>query len=558
MYDAQLIAINRETDVLNVFNRNRAAWNNIIKIKAEMDLNQQIARLLSQLSLLPVNPLVNQPSFAFNISWDLLPKGLKELVWKISAAMGWDPVSVLFTKLVSVTMAASGVFMVSVRPGWMEELVFFVILIAKSGDGKSRLINIIKKPMDAVMDEIRSKHDQTAGLHALIAKEQAKAVDKMRQVNQKRRIQTELEQEGCCDYNKLIQLVAEEVTEASESLDQVDGLAQLSQPDLFISNGTSKGIEEALRSNHGFQAICEPEGGLIKAITEDPRFDIDLMLKAYGGEEHQVITSRGRKRLKRPRLAILYGVQPGVAAKFFGRSSLIERGFTSRFLPLFPRLQQRHNLEGVSLDDDEWVIQHILATCYEQNLAGVIRVMKLDREAAQMLTNFEYELDNMLQNGFEHIASCISKLRGTVCRLAGALHLWANPQNPDEIPVSAQTMFSAIELGRTTLPQADYVYNPCGLKAYDSAIRILEWLKRYRKPHFDLRSALQDTGLKKVQALPALDVLEMHNTIRQIITSNDSRICVVNPNLYGMATNCIATPSPAPPSPLFGPNQGLW
>jgi len=558
MYDEQLIAINRETDVLNVFNRHWAAVKNNRKITAEIDLNQQINSLLYQLALSQPVPIVNQPSLAFGINWDLLPKGLKEQVWKISAALGWDSVSILMTKLTNVAMASSGVFQIHVRPGWTEELVLYVMLTAESGAGKSRLINLNKKPMNVVMDGLRSKHEQTAGRQALIAKEQAKAVDKMRQENQKKRIQAELQQEGRCDYNKLIQLVAEEVTEASEALNQAGGLDQFSRPDFFISNGTSKGIQEALLSNHEFQAICEPEGGLIKAITEDSRFDIDLILKAHGGEEHQITTSRERKHLKRPRLVILYGIQPGVAAKFFGSSSLIERGLTSRFLPLFPRLLPRQNIEGVSLDDDEWIIKHILTTCYEQNRAGIIRVMMLDREANQMITNFEYELDNMIPNGFDHMASFINKLRGTACRLAGALHLWANSHNPDEIPISARTMFSAIELARTLLPQADYAYNSCGLKAYAVANIILEWIKKHSKPHFDLRFVLQDKGLKKSQALPALDVLDMHHILRQITTPRNAVICVVNPHIHGTAANYIAAPAPALPSPLFGPGQGLW
>jgi hypothetical protein len=86
----------------------------------------------------------------------------------------------------------------------------------------------------------------------------------------------------------------------------------------------------------------------------------------------------------------------------------------------------------------------------------------------------------------------------------------------------------------------------------------LEWIKKHSKPHFDLRFVLQDKGLKKSQALPALDVLDMHNILRQIITPRNAVICVVNPNLYGPNLNFTPAPAPCVISGQVQIGQRLW
>ncbi len=453
-------------------------------------------------------------------------------------------------------MATSGVYQVSVRPGWIEQIVLYVMIIADSGSGKSRLINMVKKPMNAVMDEKRARHDQTAGRQAFIAKEQMKSINKMRQGERNKLIKEMLGKDGRCDYNKLIQLTAEEAVEAHNAIEQVELARPDSRPSLFLSDGTSKGIQAALIQNHEYQAICEPEGGLPLKMVHDKGFDLDLLLKSYDGEEHQYVTSDGTACLKRPRLNILYGIQPGVAAKFFGCDRLNERGLTARFLPIFPGFQARQNIEEAVLHEDDHIIQHILTTCHDLKRDGVVRVMRLDEDAEYMVAEFERELEHWIADGFEHISPFINKLRGTACRLAAALHLWLNYQNPEKTPISAQTMACGIELARSLMPHVDYAYNQHGLQAHSTAIRLLEWIEKLPKNHFELRAALQDTGLKKSQALPALDVLEMHDIIRQIVTTNNSRICVVNSNLYSQQLNIVVTPQPAyGPSPHLASNS---
>lgn len=463
--DPRLIALNRETDMMNTFVRHWAALSNIQKIDAAIDLNQQISGLSYQLSLLPITPISNRPHFVYNINWDLFPKEQADLVTRISAAMGWDPTIILIAMLSGVAMATCGVFKITVRPGWIEQLLLYTMLIAESGAGKSRLFNMIKGPMNTAMDEKRSRYDQTAGRQAFVARAQAKIINKAHHANQAMRIQAELKSEGRCDYNKLVQLVGEEAASAYDALEQVEGTGPTFRPNHFISSGTSKGILAALIQNHGHQAICEPEGGLILNIARDTRFDLDVLLKPYGGESHQYTTSHGIASLSRPRLNILYGVQPEVAVKFFGNTNLVECGLTSRFIPVFPILHERQNIEVTGLDIHDQIIRHLLDTCYDQNQAGTIRVLKLDKEAEYMVASFESELERWISSDLDSRSSFVKKLPGTACRLAGAMHLWRTPQNPDKTPISGQTMTCGIELARASMPPADYVYNPRGLKS---------------------------------------------------------------------------------------------
>ena len=545
----RLTEVKDQTDFLNTCTGLWTALKKADKARAEIDLMGQINAIQWQLAKSQVLPMSNMPHLTYNIPWDSLPSWLVENVRKVSSATGWDGQSVLMAMLVAISMASWGRYTVRVNQYWSEPINLYSLVIAPSGTRKSALVEILKQPFVEFIGNIRQEYDRLSPRQDFIAKEQLRALKKVRQDESNRILVREAKKGGSCDYDTIVHLVKEEAVRAYDVVEQIEAMSCPARPSPFLSDSTSKGLLVALQDQGECQAIFEPEGGLIEKLTNDSRFDIDLLIKAHGREEHDSKMYHRVIILNHPSLNILYGVQPEVAAKFYRKKTMNERGLTARFLPLFVRSQN----PGAACDDLESykrVINDILADCYTQDSRREFRILEVSTEAQNIIVDFMHKNETLIQGGFDHMASFLSKLHGTACRLAGVLHLLINEKRSEQVQISPLTMRLGIELASALLPHADYAYNPFGLTAFDNALTILDWTLKTYRTFFELRHLMQSRRINKELAERAVGLLAHHNVLREIENDNGAIYCVVNPNIYPVHLR--------PPSLPLYPAASYW
>lgn len=548
--------IEKETEFLNIFNNHWAALKANHRIQAEINLEHQIGVLLTSLSKIPIMPMANIPGHLYDIPWDDLRADLAIAADVFSARTGWDKFACLISILTAVAMASCGSYTVMVKQDWLEPLNIYTLNIAPSGANKSAAIKIIRQPFDLFVNEQRETYDQSAEFRHSVVKEQTKAIKKMSEAGIDRAIKDKIKADEAHDYNSLIQLVEEQMKMADKTLAQVEATKPGSRPNLFLSDCSSKGLQAGLSAHDECLAICEPEGDLLLKAATDSRFDISLLLKGFGREEHTYIKSGKEIRLHRPTINIINSIQPDLAAKFYQPNTSAGRGLNARFLPVFVQHQPpKTNDEDHSKYDLK--ISQILSDCYSRIANQKERILKIDNGALKSIESFQEETEALIRNGLEHAPAFLHKLRGTAGRLAGALHLWSKPRCADEALISSETMSMAIEMARALISHADYAYHPLCLAAFNDAETIRQWLCRHPKASFELRTVSQATGLNKAKALSAFNALERSNVVRQIM-KEDVVICVVNPNLYNNGNSHgnapVLTPTPTlAPAPALAP-----
>ena len=85
-----------------------------------------------------------------------LPPFIGELTDGISRQFQIDPVIPFGTILGCVAAAAQGKIRTQISPSWIEHSSIYIINIAETGDGKSQVMNLLRKPIDDYESQLRS------------------------------------------------------------------------------------------------------------------------------------------------------------------------------------------------------------------------------------------------------------------------------------------------------------------------------------------------------------------------------------------------------------------
>jgi hypothetical protein len=148
-------------------------------------------------------------------------------------------------------------------------------------------------------------------------------------------------------------------------------------------------------------------------------------------------------------------------------------------------------------------------------------VLTLTADANERLLQFERELEPQLAPDAElgPLADWGSKLAGAVVRIAGLLHLAQHGEVGHRVPIDAETMRDAENIGRYFLAHALVVHEIMGMDpAVDDARALLGWLAKLEEPWFSKRDAhrANQTWFRKANELePALNLLESRGWLRR-------------------------------------------
>jgi len=112
------------------------------------------------------------------------------------------------------------------------------------------------------------------------------------------------------------------------------------------------------------------------------------------------------------------------------------------------------------------------------------------------------------------------------------IHAW-NHEQPEQYPITHQEMLLGIQIADAHIAHAYFAFDQSGTSAFYDAQKILAWVKRHGYGRFTSRNIAQEiSNMTNANIHPALDLLEQHNILAQIIIPNRSRICVLHPHFF--------------------------
>jgi hypothetical protein len=522
----------QQTEAINRFIDNRAAQKRFAQFQEEDILNSQLSNKASKMNANYWRMPQLGPGPEDNpVDGTLLPSDFATLINHVAKITGWDVHAVLMLTLTSLSMGARGRYKLRLDSHWNEALNLYTMISAASGSKKSLLVDIFKTPFK----DFEAQRNQNYSAKHPIATEQAITIHKAKEVYRRLAIKEALADafDPETGYNinaffKNAQTRAAEIAEADKVY--VADAAKVTR--LFADSFTMKKLVKSMYHQGGGIALFEPEGNSIVNILNDKRQSLDPLLKGYTMESFsdQSLTG-GETYIDNPFLNIAYVVQDDIVKRIYSSERFARVGLTPRFLPYFVT-----QLYPSAADPDSEVlavleekITSMLGRNYTQDQNREIYTISVSQEAYKIIKSFELEIANQISYSCPpYLISFMKKLHGTAARIAGILHTWIYDE-PEKYLVDANEMQAGIAIARMITDHANYAFNPSGLCAYYDALKIIEWFRRHRRYIFTSRDVGQGIGnMTNANTFPALDLLEQHNIITQLITPNHPRICAVH------------------------------
>lgn len=444
-----------------------------------------------------------------------LPLWVREMVEGVAEEMQTPLALAGGAALGVLALAGGGKVEVEPRPGWSEPVNLFTCTALISGHGKTPTFGKITAPLIAW--ELRENERRGPEIARLKTE---------REILEKRLARLKADAaEGDGDAQR------EAVTLAQE-------LAATPIPvalRLFSGDVTPEGIARLLSEQDGRIGVFTAEGAQVTAIiagrySRNGETNMDIYLQGYSGDPIRVDRAnreRGPLIINRPALTVALCVQPCVLEDAWAHNEFGERGLLARFLWSAPASLLGHRAS------DPLPLADCVREPYEKNVLALLDLpatkdqcgklprLVLAEGAYGLLFDFKARLEPELapEGRYALMTAWVNKLPGAIARIAGLLHLAAEPRDsaPWERSITAETMQAALELGRYYLAEAERVHKTFGGRPEArTAARVLDWIERTRAEHFRAQDLYRALGLRKTEAGEALDILEETAHVRPV------------------------------------------
>ena len=440
---------------------------------------------------------------------DALPPEMAEYVEAVAESTQ-TPVDMAGTAaLTLIAVCTQGKYVIQGKPDWIEPLNIYSNVIARPSERKSAVLHAVISPADnyEVQYNLRNAaRVEGSKMQRRILERRQKAVEE--QVAKGKAEQGELDR------------IAQEVAEFEED----------TPLHLYVDDITTEKLVSIMASNRGRAALISSEGGIFDTLAGiyTKNVNIDVMLKGYSGDTIRVDRiGRESETIMDPALTILLMTQPKVVSDVLSNATFRGRGLTARFLYCMPdSLVGSRRYRSASVPPE--VYQN-----YEQKIVNMLEdeyparpdVITLSPEASDLLSAFAEEVEPKLKAEYAEMADWVGKLIGNTLRIAGLLcraGVYRAPEfltENDALVVSAETMVSAIRLGRYYLNHAQAVYDVMPEDSmYQKASRILQMISDKKLTEFDRRAAMRNCRTFKTVAeiQPVLDFLDDYGYIARM------------------------------------------
>lgn len=465
-------------------------------------------------------------------SW-CLPPVLRDFSEHVAASVGTAADLPGVQVLAAVAAAVQKRVAVMAKPGYAEPLTLWCISIAPPGSRKSAIMAHIRKPF--TVTEARENERRLPDVQQY---ESSERVAKARLAKA----------EGAAAKGNPSYEVQAELDTARHELSKLKPVRPLR---LMADDATPEVLALMLSENEGRLAVLDAEGAafghMIGRYTDKPA--VELYLKAHAGEDHTTDRAGGSGSARRtvyvPRAALTLGcaVQPEVLSDLRKKKELAGRGVLARCLFSFSEdtdaadeFDTPHLPEQV-LTNYRRQIEDLLTLSASRDLGEdcqpIPHMIGLDDAARALFTDFYREVQKERRaEGGGLFAEWLAKLHGETLRLAGVLHMAEHGKAGAELPISSETIASAIELGKYFAAHARAALARIREdEATEGALRILAWVKRNAGK---VAEEMDKNG--------GMSLRDLHQQMRRTFEKNEELIAA----LYVLASRGYAREAPMP------------
>jgi replicative DNA helicase len=313
--------------------------------------------------------------------------------------------------------------------------------------------------------------------------------------------------------------------EAVDLAAQLADLPEIVVPGLVADDCTPEALAVLLGQSGERIGIFSAEGGPFEIMNgrySEKGANFELFLKCHPGDPHTVHRiRRDPVTLARPLVAMAITVQPHVIQGLAAKEGFRGMGLLARFLFCLPRsiVGRREVLTPAIPEAADRAYHRALGDVLR--LQGTERALTLSAEAHQARCDYQQELEPRLgpDGDLEAIRDWAGKLVGTVCRLAGILHVADHADDLDGMPleIPGSTLDRAKALGDYFLAHAGAAFSAMGAdESTELAQRVWKWAKRGRHVQFTASEASRGTHAKPEQVALALLELRERNLVRDL------------------------------------------
>ena len=368
---------------------------------------------------------------------------------------------------------------------WNEHVNLYLVSALLPGSGKSPVF----KAMTRALTEIETqsiKHARTASI----------------EYEQKRRLteqRLKAAETIAVKANKEDARIAE--TEMLELAISLDNQQKPPTGYLISEDITPEALVEELAANAGRMAILSSEGGIFdmmagQYVDKGKATNLAVYLQGWSADSiHRKRTKGDRADIPEAILTICVTTQPGVVQALGANTELVTRGLPVRFMYSMPPslVGYRNRRRVLETGDDN------IETLYHQTLLQIgldalhqpdIQTLQLEPDAVDHFLEYDQQLEDRQRPGgdLRHRAEWIAKLRASILRCAGLLHIAHQHHSPH---ISLDTIKDAITIGHYWLEHANVVEQLWTEDRTASAAHgILKWAIEHDVYEFSLRDVM--------------------------------------------------------------------
>jgi replicative DNA helicase len=346
-----------------------------------------------------------------------LPPFIGELSCGISKQFQIDGVIVFGTILGCIATATQGKIRVRISENWIEHSSMYIINIAETGDGKSQVMNLLRKPIDEYEMQLQAEALSDYGVRKAeheIAENKLKAIkDSMSKAKSK-------------NPATRADLIA--------ALDDVAAAKPKPMPRISIGGDvTPDALTDLLMQNPAL-AILDAEGTLYSHLSgrrHGTGSMWETILQAFTGDPIKVHRiGRDGGSITNPHLVINTSVQPKVWKEIIGDENAIGRGAVGRFL-IFNALSNVGYREAKA--NQIYPIDKDLLARYYKMIHELLaikdhRMFELTPEQLARFDEMRERNELQLRDPDNRLDGFGMRLPGLLIRMAMLLTLMENPQ----------------------------------------------------------------------------------------------------------------------------------
>ena len=335
---------------------------------------------------------------------------------------------------------------------WTEHTNTYLVCAMPPGAGKSPVFKVMTRPLVRLQDQLI----------------EAAATD-VREAEAKHEL-LERRAKAAFDQAAKVDATPEQTRKAMELRAELEELVVPARPRLLAEDTTPEALVALMGDHNGRMALLSSEGGIFDMMAgqyadKGKTANLAVYLQGWSGDSiTQDRIGRAAIKIDEALLSICVTTQPAVLAKLGENPELAGRGLPVRFMFAVPPSNVGHRdrravLNDISDGTQQTYDTHLLDLGHHVARWANPAVLELTTEARDAFLAWDQHLEARQAPGEDlaPLAEWVSKLRATVLRAAGLLHLADGAHT--QAPIEIDTMVRALELAAYWLAHAQVVHD---------------------------------------------------------------------------------------------------